>query len=107
MSCSLIPKAIADDGVLSFVNNNSIRSQFSCKHLYFSIDKFGYCCDVAELFDQERGLYETEVLDIESSSRICKPNRKLEKSVIKNTMSNNGEFVARLELTTFCAAGST
>jgi len=96
---SLIPKAIADDGVTLFVNNISIRSQFSCKHLYFSIDKFGYCCDAAELFDQERGLYETEVLDIESSSRICKPNRKLEKSVIKNTMSNNGEFVARLELT--------
>ena len=56
LSCSLIPKAIADDGVLSFVNNNSIRSQFSCKHLYFSIDKFGYCCDAAELFDQESEL---------------------------------------------------
>merc|ERR1712238_48822 len=99
LSRSLIPRAIADDGVLSFVNNRLIRSQFSCKHLYFSIDKFGYCCDAAELFHQERGLYETEELDIESSSRICKPNRKLEKSVIKNTMSNNGEFVARLELT--------
>ena len=56
LSRSLIPKAIADDSVLSFVNNNSIRSQFSCKHLYFSIDKFGYCCDAAELFDQESEL---------------------------------------------------
>ena len=67
---SLIPKAITDDGVLSFVNNRLIMSQFSCKHLYFSIDKYRYCCDAAELFNQEIGLYETKEFDIESSSRI-------------------------------------
>ena len=78
LSRSLIPRAIADDGVLSFVNNNSIRSQFSCKHLYFSIDKYGYCCDATLLFNQEQGRYETEEIDVESSSRICKPNCKLE-----------------------------
>ena len=94
---SLIPKAISDDGVTLFVNNNSIRSQFSCKHLFFHIDKYGYCCDAALLFDQELGRYETEEIDVESSVRICKPSRKLEKSVIKNNMSNNGEFVARLD----------
>ena len=44
-------------------------------------------------------MYETEEADIESSSRICKPNRKLEKSVIKNNMSNNGEVVGRLAST--------
>merc|ERR1711957_884456 len=96
---SLIPKAIADDGVSLFVNNDSIRSQFSCKHLYFSIDKYGYCCDATLLFNQEQGRYETEEIDVESSSRICKPSRKLGKSLIKNNMSNNGEFVARLDAT--------
>merc|ERR1712238_98128 len=96
---SLIPKAIADDGVTLFVNNISIRSQFSCKHLYFSIDKYGYCCDATLLFNQEQGRYETEEIDVESSSRICKPSRKLGKSLIKNNMSNNGEFVARLDAT--------
>ena len=99
LSHSLIPKAITDDVISSFVNNNSIRSQFSCKHLYFSMDKHGYCCDVEALFNQESGIYETEEADIESSSRICKPNRTLEKSVIKNNMSNNGEVVGRLALT--------
>ena len=99
LSRSLIPKAITDDVISSFVNNNSIRSQFSCKHLYFSMDKHGYCCDVEALFNQESGMYETEEADIESSSRICKPNRTLEKSVIKNNMSNNGEVVGRLAST--------
>jgi len=73
LSRNLIPKAIADNGILSLVNNNSTRTQFSCKHLYFSSDKYGYCCDAAVLFNQDRGLYETEEVDIESSSRICKP----------------------------------
>ena len=45
---SLIPQAIVDDGVFSFVNNKQTRSQFNCKNSYFSIDKYGYCCDVAE-----------------------------------------------------------
>ena len=73
LSRNLIPKAIADNGILSLVNNNSTRTQFSCKHLYFSSDKYGYCCDAAVLFNQDRGLYETEEVDIESSSCICKP----------------------------------
>ena len=48
LSRSLIPKAIADDGVFSFANNKQVRSQINCKNSYFSIDKYGYCCDVAE-----------------------------------------------------------
>jgi len=99
LSRSLIPKAIADDGTLPFENNKSTRAQFSCKHLYFNIDKHGYCCDAAVLYNQETRLYEAEDLAIESSSCICKPYRRLEKSVIKKNMSNNGEFVARLEST--------
>ena len=58
---------------------------------------YGYCCDTALLFNQETRRHETEEVAVESSSRICKSNRKLEKSLIKNKMSNNREFIDYLD----------
>ena len=48
LSRSLIPKAIVDDDVFSFVKIKQAKSQFNSKNSYFSIDKYGYCCDVTE-----------------------------------------------------------
>ena len=96
---SLIPKAIANNGESTkiFINNNATRTQFSCMNSSFNMDRDGYCCDNAVLFNYETQEYEREGQDVKESSRVCKPHRKLDKSVLRNNMSNNGEFVARLD----------
>jgi len=96
---SLIPKAIANNGESTkiFINNNATRTQFSCMNSSFNMDRDGYCCDNAVLFNYETREYEREGQDVKVSSRVCKPHRKLDKSVLRNNMSNNGEFVARLD----------
>ena len=96
---SLIPKANPKSGDTDavFMNNDSTRSQFECKDSFYRIDKYGYCCEEEVLFNIALRQYESEEQDVAMSSRVCKPIRKLETSVVKNNMSNNGEFVARLD----------
>ena len=62
-----------------------------------NMDRDGYCCDDAVLFNYETREYEREEQDVKVGSCVCKPHRKLNKSVLRNNMSNNGEFVARLD----------
>ena len=63
----------------------------------FNVDRDGYYCDDAVLFNHETRKYEREEQDVKVSICVCKPHRKLNKSVLRNNMSNNGEFVARLD----------
>ena len=96
---SLIPKAKlkSDNTNLVFMNNDSTRSQFECKNSLHRIDKYGYCCEGEDLFNNALQQYTNEEQDAAMSNSVCKPLRKLDKSVVKQNMSNNGEFVARLD----------
>ena len=101
---SLIPKAypkIKVRGVapILFNNTRASRDLFTCKSSSFDTDKYGYCCEATSLYDASTGEYAVETLDPEDgiSSLVCRPRRKLAKSVVKNNMANNAEFVARLD----------
>ena len=99
MARSLIPLAFLRNATMTdaFVNNEDKRPLFKCKNPSYHIDKYGYCCDPETLYNPAEAIYEDEVQDIDISARVCKPLNVLEKSVVKNNMANNGEFVARLD----------
>jgi len=69
----------------------------TCENIAFHADKNDYCCEGTMLFNPNTNAYLTLATELAQSERICKPLRTLEKSVVKNNMSNNGEFVARLD----------
>merc|ERR1712166_210917 len=98
---SLIPKALLSDGTESgpgvFANNAAGREAHRCKEGIHHIDKYGYCCEISSLFNTNTQEYTQEAQDIAVSANVCMPVRKLDKSVVKNNMSNNGEFVAHLD----------
>lgn len=97
---SLIPKALmraSGEESTGFTNNADSRGAHRCKEGIHHIDKYGYCCEVSSLFNTATQEYTQEEQDIEVSLNVCMPVRKLDKSVVKNNMSNNGEFVAHLD----------
>jgi len=98
---SLIPKALLSDGTVSgpgvFANDAAGREAHRCKEGIHHIDKYGYCCEISSLFNTNTQEYTQEAQDIAVSANVCMPVRKLDKSVVKNNMSNNGEFVAHLD----------
>jgi len=102
---SLIPKAQKKNSQVTTIFRNTVvdRPNYTCKSQFNFMDKYGYCCDESVLFNQASYAYEVEAGNITGnheiyvSERICKPVRVLDKSLVKNNMSQNGEFVARLD----------
>jgi len=80
-----------------FTNVKTTRDLYSCKNAPFHIDKYGYCCEGNLLWNPSLQEYSSEFQNISISERFCRPASKLDKSVVKNNMSNNGEFVAHLD----------
>ena len=99
MARSLIPLAFLKNATTmdAFDNDLATRALFKCKNPSYHIDKYGYCCDPETLYDPTDAAYEEEDQDIGISERVCRPVNSLDKSVVKNNMANNGEFVARLD----------
>merc|ERR1719162_786911 len=97
---SMIPKATTT-GTDTFDNDEltSTRAAFSCRNEGYNIDKYGYCCEPSMLWNPIGDIpgYAPELYNISSSVSVCRPARTLDKSVVKNNMSNNGEFVAHLD----------
>ncbi len=90
---TLIPKAYKiSDGSTTGFDNSSNRADFTCKDSSYQIDQFGYCCEPEALFDRTTKEYDLE----NPETKICKPVRSLDRSLVKDNMSNNGEFVARM-----------
>ncbi len=94
---SLIPRAykrgteFVTDG---FANDDATRELFTCKGgAGFEIDRYGYCCEIEALYDYTEGQYDP----VNATERICKPVRNLDRSLVKDNMANNGEFVSRLD----------
>ena len=95
---SLIPKAETPDAVTNpWVNDEDTRDLYTCKNAPFHKDKYGYCCVADVLWDPAEQIYSTELQNVTVSERFCRPSSRLDKSVVKNNMSNNGEFVAHLD----------
>jgi len=76
---------------------NVQRALYKCKEPAFHMDMYGYCCEDAALFNLANQTYQREEQEVLESVRVCNPVRRLDKSVVKNNMSNNGEFVAHLD----------
>ena len=93
---SLIPLAYSRTNSSDFNFDNSdpnARTNYRCKDLSYAIDKYGYCCEFASLYD-----FSTEEYDENNpEARICRPVRSLDKSMVTENMATNGEFVARLD----------
>ncbi len=69
-------------------------NEFQCKDPSYVVDKFGYCCEQGALFNAVTEEYNT---DINQTEAICRPLRNLDRSILKNNMASNGEFVCRLD----------
>lgn len=67
----------------------------ACENINFEKDKYGYCCELDQLFNPTTKTYTG--VGATPSTHICKPIRALDPALIKDNMSNNGEFVARLD----------
>ena len=86
-------------------NVTFVRDLWECSKDGYRVDKFGYCCELASMYNTTSRKYgdisasnsRDEELRLKLSQRICRPTRTLEKSIVKNNMSSNGEFVARLD----------
>merc|ERR1712161_29990 len=99
---SLIPRAQTPVAVpptppTTWVNDGPTRNLYTCKNAPFHKDKYGYCCEADVLWDPALQIYSTELQNVTVSGRVCRPSSRLDKSVVKNNMSNNGEFVAHLD----------
>jgi len=101
---SLIPKALLTTDrtpITTFDNTETFRGTVVCKEPFHEIDRYGYCCEITMLFNTSSQEYSQTTDNGNSTPSVfktmCKPVRKLDKSVVKNNMSNNGEFVAHLD----------
>merc|ERR1711957_344652 len=99
---SMIPKATQqkeDDTEADVVwtNDEDTRAIYACKNAPFNMDKYGYCCESNLLWNPLLQEHSPELQNVTVSERFCRPASKLDKSVVKNNMSNNGEFVAHLD----------
>ena len=73
---------------------------FVCFDSTQETDRFGYCCEISSLYDTELNIYPNPQLASvrDKTTLVCNPVRKLDKSIIKNNIANNGEFIAHLDL---------
>ena len=59
-------------------------------------DKYNYCCEQQYLYNPSDGTY-ADTDPASANHNVCRPLRRLDRAVVKDNMSNNGEFVARLD----------
>lgn len=91
---SVMPRAFLREDPTSTAsfNLNNIND-YECRDTSYDIDIYGYCCEPSAMYNADRREYNSN----DSTSRICRPLRNLDKSIVKNNMATNGEFVCRLD----------
>ena len=63
------------------------------------IDRVGYCCEISSLYDIELNIYLNSrfaLIEV-GTTLVCNLVGKLDKSIVKNNMANNWEFVTHLD----------
>ncbi len=86
-----------DDDIIIPVSRSLIprvTTSGGCKNANYVLDKNNFCCDILSMYDPDNQVYNAT---LGSSDRICRPLRQLDRALIKENMSANGEFVARLD----------
>lgn len=68
----------------------------ACKDQTYFLDKFGQCCEFGQLYNQTANEYNFADGE-DSKTYTCRPLRTLDINLVKDNMSTNGEFVARLD----------
>lgn len=97
MPRSLIPRAYPINSATSptWANTVSQRALFQCKSASYLMDKFGYCCEAEQMYDFTNSAYRT-IDNADELTDVCRPLQILDRNLLKDNMSNNGEFVSRL-----------
>ena len=90
---SILARAYKITDNTDFSYTTATRAEFTCKNPASSIDKYGYCCGLESMYDFVGAEYNMDTPE----DRACRPIRTLDKSIVKENLSNNGEFVARLD----------
>jgi len=96
---SLVPKAFpiaspspavgAAPTAAPAVDSSTLRCRDKNKVIY----KFGYCCNIEALYDLSTEQYNST----DASSSVCRPLQAVDKAILKDNMSYNGEFIMRLD----------
>ena len=88
---SLIPKATG--------------SPLACQDPIQKMDMYNYCCEEGALYKHAEAIYPYLQTPVPSNpcgnnngNCVCRPVQNLDKSLVKDNMANNGEFVARLDM---------
>ena len=92
---SMIPRAT--HGTVGQVWATADRANWSCKATQYQIDRLGYCCEPLQLYHPTSKTYPGTVELCPLNTCVCQPVFNLDKSILKDNMANNGEFVARLD----------
>lgn len=90
---SLMPRGYKSDGTTTWDRDE--RDEYICKSGDFLPDKFGYCCEIEQMVDPETDEFTGATADPET--HVCRPIRALDPAVIKDNLTNNAEFVTRLD----------
>jgi hypothetical protein len=94
---SMIARAYQIDPAGTAAWSESARDDFKCKSNGYVIDKFGYCCEPLQLYHPTTQEYPGDVENCALETCICQPITNLDKSILKDNLANNGEFVARID----------
>jgi len=72
---------------------------FVCFDSTQETDRFGCCCEISSLYDKELDIYPNPQLASvgDETTLVCNSVRKLDKSIVRNDIANNREFVAHLD----------
>ena len=91
---SVMPRAfLTVDPTSSAPFNFTNVNDYTCRENSYEIDMYGYCCEPSAMYNSERREYNSA----NTTDNICRPLRNLDKSIVKNNMATNGEFVCRLD----------
>ena len=93
LSRSLIPKAYRRSDPTDTNFFEAERDEFRCKDPVYEIDMYGYCCEEESLYNHEQEEYDSTSPEL----RVCRPVRTLDGAIVRENMSSNGEFIARLD----------
>lgn len=69
----------------------------NCANSNHVVDKWSKCCEQSHLYDTATKVYDVTLCSASPTTCVCRPFRNLDKSLVRDNMSNNGEFVARLD----------
>ena len=95
---SLIQSAyVQQNSAQTTVWSETNREHFKCSAINYVIDRFGNCCEPLQLYHPTSRGYPGTSEDCPLDTCLCQPVFNLDKTLAKDNMANNAEFVARID----------